>query len=192
MSTDTQQEYRRRSGLDHAWHVWINERQEQRAPGEPWERDLYEWKTALYEVERLPYWLKQARTGTLRTVHQQCSHSAPEGITENRLICALGVDVTACPILQSLYASFAQEVERDQRMASEKFPARFTDDDGDILAARTCAWHIFMASLKGHVDTSEGYVQDESDRRYWHNVYTSLDGGDPDGDGEPIAVEIPV
>lgn len=158
----------------------MNERQdERRAHGDDWEIDLYEWKRAIEEMRRLPLWLKRAQEGTLPTDHQQCSRSATEAIDTNRLICALGVDVTACPILASLYASFAQQMDRDQRTANERFPATLDADGAYVLAARVCTWHIFMAKARGSgIDTSEGYVQDESDRRYWSNVYSSLAAAD--------------
>jgi hypothetical protein len=160
----------------------MNRRQEQRG----WkntEHDLYEWKNAVQEMERLPHWLKQARTGTLPTVHQQCSHSAPEAIEENRLVCALGNDVTKCPLLASLYATFAEQQEVYQRLADERDQEPgLQPDDADIAAARTCAWHIFMEKLKyPHLDTSGGYVQDEGDRRFWATTYRYLSMSDDEG-----------
>jgi hypothetical protein len=173
------QEYRHRSAVDHTFHMWINQRQEARG----WqnvEHDLYEWKSMLGEIGRLPHWLKQARTGTLPTVHQQCSHSAPEAIVKNRVLCALGVDVTECPILASLYSLFTEERAREQRLETERgFKVRLEEDDADVVAARVCTWHIFMSKLKHpHLDTSEGYVQHEGDRMYWSRVYSSLSGSD--------------
>lgn len=174
---------RRKRTIDHVWHVWMNQRQEERGWGKNTEHDLYEWKRALQEMERLPHWLKQARAGTLPTTHQQCSHSAPEPIEQNRLVCALGMDVTQCPILASLYGVFAEQQTVYQRLADEHDKKPWLlPDDADIAAARTCAWHIFMAKLAdSHLDTSEGYVQDEGDRRFWATTYRYLSMSDDEG-----------
>jgi hypothetical protein len=169
--------YRRRSNMAYELHGWINARQdERRKDGQPFEYSLYEWKRAMEELPRMVIWLRKARTGDLRTVHKQCSHSAPEAIESNRLICARGIDVTECPILKSLYAYVAED----------RLNRGLTPDDADELAADVCAWHIFTGTLGmededkkwRRFDTSEGYVQDESDRRFWSNVYTSLAGAD--------------
>ena len=160
--------------VDWIWHTWINERQEQRRKdGQETEHDLYEWKRALVEMMRMPIWLKRARTGDLPTEHQQCSHSETEPISENRLICALGVNVLECPILTSLRARF------DTVRAEREFYRNVTDGDVDQVAAWTCAWHIFTEHQKNPgIDTSEGYVQDESDRRFWKRVYDNLTAED--------------
>ena len=172
-----QRDYAREHAADHVFHTWINRRQqERRQAGEPWESDLYEWMHAEQEMRRLPVWLERARTGTLPTSHQQCSHSPVEPIEGNRLICALGQDVTACPILASLYASFERDLARERQLHAERgFPLRINEADADVLAARVCCWHIFMEKQRHPgIDTSEGYVQDESDRRFWGNVYSNL------------------
>lgn len=187
---------------DHAFHVWINQRQaERRAEGKTdTEHSLYEWKSAMAERVRVPLWLKMARTGTLPTAHQQCSHQAPELIPTNRVLCALGVDVTECPILKSLYATFREEAERGREQLArmrERWPDRthdeaewvITDEDADRIGGDVCAWHIFTTKHGGgderqpYVDTSEGYVQDEGDRMYWRNVYDSLSDRDTDDAG---------
>lgn len=175
-----------RSTINHAFHVWINQRaEERRRNSEPFEHDLYEWKNMLMELERLPLWLKRARTGHMPTAHQQYLHSAPEAIAENRLVCALGTDVSTCPILASLYATFREQAAA-RAVWAEKMRAKFgedyqapieqlTEDDADVVGARVCTWHIFMSTLKAPaIDTSEGYVQDESDRRFWGNLYASM------------------
>lgn len=172
--------------VDHAFHVWINQRQEQRHKnGEPWEHDLYEWKSALQEVERLPIWLKRARTNALPTIHQQCSRQEPEAITENVLICALGVNVAECPILASLYETFRQQNEwREGLKARGMTTPGLTAEAADEVGGKVCAWHIFTTKLKSSpgLDTSEGYVQDESDRRFWKNTYDNLNAMDADYD----------
>jgi hypothetical protein len=185
------------SAVDHAFHLWINRRQDdRRKAGEPFEHDLYEWKSMLQEVERLPSWLRRARTNALPTAHQQCSRQAPEGIADNRLICALGMDVTLCPILASLYVTFDQEREHRERLTAtwrergddEARLARhaLSADDADEVAAKVCTWHIFMSKLqRPGLDTSEGYVQDESDRRFWKRTYENMSAAiDDGGDGE--------
>lgn len=172
-----QRDYARESAADQSFHIWINKRQEERRQSKgPWEADLYEWMHAEREMRRLPVWLKRARSGALPTAHQQCSHSAPEAIEENHLVCALGQDVTTCPILASLYTSFEQDLAREEALHQRNGMAkRLHPDDADVLAARVCCWHIFMEKQRHpHIDTSEGYVQDESDRRFWGNVYRSL------------------
>ena len=47
----------------------------------------------------------------------------------------------------------------------------------DGQAAKVCTWHIFTEKYmrgKEHLDTSEGYVQDSSDRMFWSRVYANL------------------
>jgi hypothetical protein len=162
--------------LDNPWHGWINEysTSEQKA-GRPWLHSLYEFKTMLNELPRLAYWIRRARTGELPKVHQQCSHCRPEHIHENHLLCAKGVNVNECPILLSLRANVKQ------RGVSE--------DDADRLCGLTCAWHIFTTATGvkdgmgwNGIDTSEGYVQDASDRMFWSNVYESLASAGPDSE----------
>ena len=175
---------RKRSAIDYLWHTWINKRQdERRAAGESHEHDLYEWKAALQEIGRLPHWLRQARTGTLPTIHQQCSHSEPEPIQGNRLVCALGEDVTRCPILVSLYAHWIGEIARTGPDGSQPY-GHASMDDCDDVAAKVCTWHIFTETMRRPfaIDTSEGYVQDEGDRMYWRTVYEhlSMASGHPD------------
>jgi len=164
------------SSIDHLFHVWINNRQRERGQqGLPWEHSLYEWKSMLVELQRLPGWLKKARTDALPTTHQQCSLSEPETIERNVLLCALGQDVTACPILTSLYAAF-EDIEPYYQGKG------ITVDDADPLAAKVCTWHIFTTKLleQPYLDTSEGYVQDESDRRFWGTVYAHMAASDPE------------
>ena len=188
--TKAEREQGRQHDADHQFHVWINRRQdERRAGGETTEHDLYEWKAVLAEVGRLPYWLHAARTGTLRQVHQQCSHQAPETIpAPNRVICALGVDVIGCPILRGLYEHFASEIEDRRRLPNPKARRIYRDigltlDDADPIAAKVCTWHIFTERQKNPgIDTSEGYVQDASARMFWDRVYESLSRHDSDED----------
>lgn len=132
----------------------------------------------LNELPRLAFWIRRARTGELPAVHQQCSHCKPEHIHENALLCAKGVNVNECPILASLRKSVKER--------------HVSDEDADKLCGLTCAWHILATSLgveedkSWHgIDTSEGYVQDASDRMFWSNLYESLSSSGPDSEEAP-------
>mgnify|MGYP001617180195 CR=1 FL=1 len=181
MSEVAKRDYAKEGALDHIFHVWINERQMARQKqGMLWESSLYEWKSMLGELQRIPYWLHKARTGALPDQHQQCSLSPVETIEKNTLICALGTDVTQCPILQSLYAKFGDLSDYHKSKG-------LTLEDADDLAARVCTWHIFTTKLtdQPHLDTSEGYVQDASDRMFWDHYFHSMAGVDmAPGEGE--------
>lgn len=174
-------EYARRcnSDVEHAFHVWINRRQDARRKlGETWERDLYEFKDMLGELRRLPVLFRRERLGLLPTVHQQCSHSAPETITDNRLVCALGIATAECPILLDLAGEFAEQ----QRNRLARFQSTTLQPEHlDELKARVCCWHIYTSAMRDpdldHVDTSEGYILDEGDRRFWSTVYESMAAG---------------
>lgn len=165
---------------EHIWHVWINSIN-------PWgdssvstpppmlthRKELYEWKAAVGELARLPGWLTRARIGALPTEHRQCSQSPVEPLPENRLICALGVDVRDCPILRSFYETWDDETKRPYSDAD------LTPEHADAVAAKICVWHIFTqaieASRRGSgIDTSEGYMQDEGDRRFWSTTYANM------------------
>ncbi len=183
-------EHKHRNSVEHVFHVWMNQRQDERREERlPWESDLYEWQGAMREMERLPIWLRRARMGELPTIHQQCSHSQPETIEHNVLRCALGRDVTECVLLKSLYALFTE-------YSKKPWYSDLTLEDADRMGARVCCWHIFRAVFgitgerKNAIDTSEGYVQDESDRRFWATVYDHLAGEDPDGEGEPVGADV--
>jgi hypothetical protein len=175
------------SSADHIWHVWINSinpwgnrDEEVPLPMLTHRRELYEWKRAMEEVGRLPGWLTRAWTGTLPTEHKQCSRSPVEELPDNHLIRALGVDVRACPILQSFYKTWSAETQR-----------RYSNPDltmahADAVAARICVWHIFTRAIDGErterrIDTSEGYMQDAGSRRFWENVYSNMSMVDDEG-----------
>lgn len=166
-------------------HQWINRRQgERRKASEPWESTLYEWKDMEAERRRLPLVIRRAFEGTLPVVHQQCSRTEPETIAENHLICALGQDVTTCPMLLSLRDTFTEK-EAGERRFQERHPhytPGLTDESIYQAAATVCTWHIFTSVFQiapnrpesRRVDTSEGYVQDTSDRMFWASVYRNL------------------
>ena len=100
---------------------------------------------------------KKLREDDLPRTHKQCSHSKSLEIKENKLLCAFGINVSECEILQSLETEISKDLAVEEQ---------------DKLKAYTCCWHIFDNFKK--LDTSEGYLQDESDRMYWKNVYKSM------------------
>lgn len=179
----------------HAWHVWMNKRQDSRAQtGDPRERSLYEFKDLLSYLEYGHVRIQQAFEGKLRTTHQQCSHQSVEQLPQNSLCCCLGTDVAKCPILldakQHIEAEDARRVAwyRDH-IQKEKPP--LGDEVFKILSA-ICGWHIYSEATKNPhgwsgVDTSEGYHLDESDRRFWERTYASMAAcSDPDDEDGPI------
>src|SRR5208283_1645740 len=54
---------------------------------------MYAFKSAMQFMPYAAQQIKQAKTGTLRTIHQQCSRCTPELIEKNVLKCWLGQDV---------------------------------------------------------------------------------------------------
>lgn len=188
--------YREISSRDHALHVWINRRQEERRrAGEPWESTLYEWKSMEAERRRLPLVIRRAFEGALPSMHQQCSRSEPETIAENHLICALGIDVITCPILLSLKAAFEEERQHERRVQERTdgcYEPGLTDESVYQAMGSVCTWHIFTSVFgvapdrpeNRRIDTSEGYVQDESDRRFWATTYAHMAAGLEDDEGE--------
>ncbi len=175
------------SNADHIYHVWINRRQEERrAAGEEWEGSLYEFKDLLHFINYGHTLLEKAFTDKLPTIHQQCSHSSPEKIEGNRLVCCLGQEVTTCPILLSLKGTVEEERGRIAPWNGEAHYANVDDAQLYRLMGNTCAWHIYHEATgiqDGHrfkVDTSEGYLLDKSDRIFWDRVYISMSSSDPD------------
>lgn len=167
-----------RSDTDHLWHVWINQYSEQqRVDKKPHPGSLYEYKSMVQALPWIGRQLGKERRGELAKVHQQCSHCAPEPIKENKLICCLGVECAKCEILISLRESVAKRGQ---------FYDKITDEDVDHLCGLTCAWHIFTTATSTpadggwKVDTTEGYILDESDRMFWSNLYESLASSGPD------------
>ncbi len=168
--------------LNHIWHVWINRRQQERGKDQPWEHSLYEFKSML---EFLSYGAKQiqeAFEGKLPQIHQQCSHQPVEQLKVlNTLKCSReAVDVTKCPILLSLRETFTEELNRILPFNGEKASPKLKPEDVYDLMAKTCAWHIYEEACgvpQGHhfsIDTSMGYLLDETDRIFWDRVHTSL------------------
>ncbi|KAA3644532.1 MAG: hypothetical protein DWQ07_14020 [Chloroflexi bacterium] len=148
--------------LSHAWHVALNQYSNENRSLEESEslNWMYEAKSLADEVPRLAILFKLERTGQLPAVHQQCSHAQPEEVKDNHLLCCLGVECRKCPHLLALEQA---EVEPEQM---------------DVIKAWTCAGHIVGEAIKGHIDTSEGFLMTVDDRMYWDRVYTSMAGGD--------------
>lgn len=176
---------------EHAWHVWMNRRADERAKaGEEREHSLYEFKSLISYLEYGHKQIQEAFEGKLRTTHQHCSHTAPEKLATNVLKCCLGKDVTQCPILLSLRDTVQAEDERRvnwyrDQLKQERAP--MPAEEIFKLMSATCGWHIYREATKGgegrfSVDTSEGYHLDESDRRFWERTYASLAAQDPDDD----------
>lgn len=164
---------------EHLWHVWINKRQEANKKNDaPREHDLYEFKSMLEFLGYGHRVIQQAFENKLPTIHQQCSHSQPLPIVNNRLVCALGTEVTSCPILDHLKSTWESETARISPFdgkPSYELPIEALYR----TMAKTCAWHIYSLSVQAHhdwngIDTSEGWMKDESDHMFWSNVYQSL------------------
>lgn len=157
--------------LDHIWHVWINEYQQTRqAAGEERAHSLYEFKSMLNFLSYGHTVIGEAFEGKLPATHQQCSHAAPVPILNNTLKCALGETVTTCPILLGLKARFDAEKERIYPFNGEAAYPHVPTEAVYALMARTCAWHILSKATRmqegwSGIDTTEGWVQDESGRR---------------------------
>ena len=185
---------REERSLEHIWHVWINRRQEvlreQLSSAHTQEHSLYEFKSMLQFLDYGHRVIQDAFEGKLPTTYKRCSHSSTLPIVNNTLRCAIGNEVTTCPILLQLRDTFQKEVERACPLNGEKPYGDLPSQSVYSLMAKTCAWHIYMTSCRvqegwGGIDTSEGYLMDESDRMFWQNVYSSLAQGDPDEEDEP-------
>lgn len=171
-----------KADLDHIWHVWINKRQHERGEDEPWEHSLYEFKNMLQFLTYGAKQIKDAFEGNLPQTHQECSLQPVEQLRVlNVLKCSReGVDVTQCPILLSLRDSFMAELERVYPFNGEKAYPDLSPDALYDLMAKTCAWHIYEEACgvpKGHhfsIDTSMGYLLDETDRVFWDRVHSSM------------------
>lgn len=162
---------------DHIWHVWINKRQQEHGKEQPWEHSLYEFKSMLQFLGYGAKQIQEAFEGKLPQAHQQCSHQPVEQLPVlNVLKCSReGVDVTQCSILKSL----ADVFEDQTKVMSQPRTVLYE------LMAKTCAWHIYAKAVgipEGHhfaIDTSMGYLLDETDRIFWDRVHTSM-AMDPD------------
>ena len=175
---------------DHIWHVWINRyATAEREAKREWPRSLYEFKSLLNFLEWGCAKIRDAFTGNLPKAHRQCSMSLSEPINANRLICCLGVDVTACSILTDLKATFETERQRECGKLG-KFYDQVPDEEMYRRMAQTCAWHIYKEacavndSAPFRIDTSEGHLMDVGDRMFWDRVYESMSATDEEHSGE--------
>ena len=164
------------SSLSHIWHCWINKYQDsRRASGLERARSLYEFKSALDFLRYGHLQLRDAFEGKLATKHQQCSHQLPVPILNNKLKCALGTEVLMCPILAGLKTEFEAQKAYVYPFNGEKAYSHVPDQAIYLLMSRTCAWHLLKeATAMGegfHIDTSEGYLTDESDRMFWRGNF---------------------
>lgn len=168
--------------LDHIWHVWINKRQSERGKDEPREHSLYEFKNMLQFLTYGAQQIKEAFEGKLPQTHRQCSRQPVEQLKVlNVLKCSReGVDVTKCPILLSLRDSYDAEFQRVYPFNGKKAYPDLSPDEVYGLMAKTCAWHIYEEACgvpKDHhfsIDTSMGYLMDETDRMFWDRVHSSM------------------
>lgn len=160
-------------------------------------RTMYAWKAVTQFIQWAPRKIKEAMTGGLPMVHQQCSHCAPEKLDHNTLRCWLGQDVAQCPILLDVKRCFDEERSRTIGSEKKSYYADITDDDVYEVMGSVCGWHLFMSDIATKqdmlppgrfVDWNEGAFQDESDRRFWSNVYDSMAAGVERGDESgPVA-----
>lgn len=154
--------------LDHKMHCNINERQEalRKDTNNPFEHWLYEAKRMMSELHRLPIMFKKEREGKLPTVFKYCSMSPTEQLpVENKLVCCLGQEVKTCQILADAFKGMDD----------------ISPEMIDSAKAHVCVGHILTESAKRFVDTSEGYISDETDRQYWQRTYASLAMADGEG-----------
>ncbi len=174
---------------DHIWHVWMNEfSKAEREAKRPWPHSLYEFKSLLDFLQWGGKRIEDAFTGKLDKTHKPCSYSPTEPIKENRLKCCLGVDVTGCPILASLKATFDEQRQRECGSLG-KFYDEVPDSEMYHRMANTCAWHIYKGVTQGSegfhgIDTTEGHLMDVGDRMFWDRVYDSMRAGDPEDEGD--------
>ena len=153
---------------NHRWHSWINKVSGILAKeNKMLDRTVYEFKSMLDWLSYGHIKLAEAFEGRLPSIHRQCSHQPEEQIKQNMLRCAIGKNVLECPILASLKADYEEHVK----------PPLESESLFKIMSA-TCAFHVMQkatAMTEGfRLDTSEGYMQDTSDRMYWERVYESM------------------
>lgn len=152
---------------DHQWHVALNRFNFPHAD-EPeldgGHRDwMYEAKAAFFEVPRMARLHAAERLAHLPVVHQQCSMSPTEPVSDNHLTCCLGIECRKCPELKALEL------------------AEMPSEDIDTAKAWTCATHIIS---RGGDQAKEGYLLTVDDAMFWQNTYASL-ASNPDDEGAP-------
>lgn len=150
---------------DFEWQIHgnINQRQDairaKNGNHDGWEGWLYESQRVQREIRYLPVLIGRERRGELPKTFKYCSHSPTEQLpVENKLMCCLGQELKACEIL------------RDTFKDAESFPSEMIDE----AKAHVCVTHILTESAKRLIDTSEGFVLDETDRQFWQRTYRSM------------------
>lgn len=151
----------------HLWHSWMNKTSGILSKDNQLvDRTIYEFKSMLQWLSYGHIKIAEEFEGKLPTLHRQCSHQPAEEIKQNELRCAIGKNVLECPILASLKAAF--EAQLSQPPSQSLFR---------IMSA-TCAFHLMQVATgmtEGfRIDTSEGYMQDTSDRMFWQRTYQSM------------------
>lgn len=191
-----EKEGKKQSALSYLFHYWLNDQSEVFGDAEkqaaslikPHANHWYSFKSMIESLGYLEHYLRGAFTNTLRQHHQQCLRHAPEPLKEkNKVVCALGKDVTECPILLSLKKNYDEHLGN-----SAYYKEAATPDDVFVLMARTCGWHMLHSEVaeNKHVDWNEGAVQDVSDRQFWNNVYSNLaDGPQTDEEVPPESMD---
>ncbi len=166
------------------WHSWMNKQSDLlKKDGSLIPSTIYEFKNMLSWLAYGHLKIAEAFQGNLPKVHRQCSMSPKEEVKEPKLTCAIGKDVLQCEILASLKA----ECEAYAQRPTGNDP--FTDKEMYRLMSATCAFHVLHEATgmtrKLRLDTSEGYMQDTSDRMFWDRVYESMATPLPDVDEDP-------
>lgn len=161
-------EHKQRSMADHIWHVWLNK----------WNRLRGEFDHSMYEFESMLSFLtygakliEKAFTGTLPPEH-------------NTLRCAMGKTVTECEILADIRATFDTERQRECEVLGRRYRryAGVSDKQMFRVMANTCAWHMYTEPIRTreYIDTTDGWLMDESDRKYWRHLYENMSQSDPE------------
>lgn len=144
--------------VSHRWHVAINRFHDNKIGTPQWRRWLYDAKTLADEVPRLVRLFKREREGNNPAMHQHCSLSQPEPVTDNHLTCCLGVECRACPELLAL-----EQIDHG------------TPEEIDTARAWTCAAHIMS---EGGDRLGEGFLLTVDDRMFWDRTYRNMAGAD--------------
>ena len=159
---------RERRDILHQMHCNVNLRQQELRGENPseWEHWLYEAIYLSGTLKGVAHRFKKLREGTLPTAMRYCSHSPVEALPPQKLTCALGKDVSECPILKDIFGNI--ETASQETL--------------DELKASVCVAHIFRETVQPGcpADTSEGYMMDESDKAYWAKTYAYMSMENPD------------
>lgn len=142
---------------NHEWHVALNKfNTVAKVEFQHW---MYDAKAASTEVPRLALLFRQEREGQLPKQYQQCSHSDPAPVVDNKLTCCIGQVCKECPYLLAIDEATMSPEEKDE------------------AKAWTCVGHILGTK---DLDTSEGFILTEDDRMFWSNLYKNMSAQDPE------------